>query len=172
MAGSETYHEYPQPFRIQKRLVLNQCFKCIQDHGQLKESVNYVTFGGEELYDLMDLVSVFDIRYHRLNIVSYEARRNVAEKARICPVASTLSKLSTVSIDIVPTIFFENDKQLWSLRQSGPLIYFLDDTRVFGDSQANTLLDLLRAGLLHKGDWLLITSCLTPRVVRQSSFMG
>jgi hypothetical protein len=141
-------------------------------HGQLKGTINYITFGGSDLYDLMDLVAVFDIRHHKLNIVSYEEREDIAKRSRVCPVAVTLSKLSTISIEIVPTVFFENARPLRALRPSGPFLYFLDDTRIFGDRQANTLLDLLRAGLLYRGDWLLITSCLTPRVVRQARFMS
>jgi hypothetical protein len=120
----------------------------------------------------MDLVAVFDIRHHNLNIVSYEEHETIAKRSRTCAVAVTLSKVSTVSIEIVPTVFFENARPLRSLRSLGPFIYFLDDTKTFGDRQANMLLDLLRAGLLRDGDWLLITSCLTPRVVRQPRFMS
>jgi hypothetical protein len=172
MAGTETYHEYQQPYRIQKRLVLNQCFKCIQADDQLTKTINYVTFGGEDLYDLMDFVGVFDIRHHNLNVVSYEEHEDIARKSCISAVAITLSKVSTISIEIVPTLFFENARRLRTLRPSGPFIYFLDDTKTFGDRQANTLLDLLTAGLLYDRDWLLITSCLTPRVVRQPRFMN
>ena len=172
MAGTETYHEYPQPYRIQKRLVLNQCFKSIQLDDQHTKTINYVTFGGEDLYDLMDFVSVFDLRYHTLNIVSYEEHEDVAKRSRTCAVAVTLSKVSTVSIEIVPTVFCENASPLWPLRTSGTFIYFLDDTKTFGVRQADTLLELLRASLLRDGDWLLITSCLTPRVVHQPRFMS
>jgi hypothetical protein len=144
MAGTETYHEYPQPYRIQKRLVLNQCFKSIQSDDQRTKIINYVTFGGEDLYDLMDFVSVFDLRYHTLNIVSYEEHEDVAKRSRTCAVAVTLSKVSTVSIEIVPTVFFENARPLRALRPLGPFIYFLDDTKTFGVRQADTLLELLR----------------------------
>jgi hypothetical protein len=123
MAGTETYHEYLQPYRIQKRLVLNQCFKSIQLDIQHTKTINYVTFGGEDLYDLMDFVSVFDLRCHILNIVSYEEHEAVAKRSRTCAVAVTLSKVSTVSIEIVPTVFFENARPLQALRSSGPFIY-------------------------------------------------
>ena len=162
MSGTKTYHDVPQPYRIQKRLVLNQCFKCIQLQWPSGLTINYVTFGGEEIYDVMDMVGIFDIRSHRLNIVSYEEDGDVAARSRVCAVAKTLSKVPTVSIDIVPTVFFEDAVTINLLRRSGSFIYFLDDTKTFGERQANNLAELLGAGLLRHGDWLLITSCLTP----------
>jgi hypothetical protein len=170
MAGTETYHELPQPFRVQKRLILNQCFRKI-GAGGFTEKINYVTLGGQDLYDVMDLVGVFDIRQHRFGVISYEENEQVVERARVCPVARSLSKLPTFSVQIVPTPFFENPAPLREVRSSGRFIYFLDDTKTFRETHANTLLALLRADLLRDGDWLLITSCLTPRVVRQASFM-
>lgn len=171
MSGTEAYHERPQPFRIQKRLVLNQCFKCIQSNSEPTRTLNYVTFGGEDLYDIMDLVAVFDIRHHKLNIVSYEENETKARQSEICPVAITLSRVSTISVEIVPAAFSENVRPLRTLRPSGPFIYFLDDTKTFRENHADTLLQLLKSALLREGDWLLITSCLTPRVVHQSRFM-
>src|SRR4051812_42226643 len=108
MSGTASYHELPQPFRIQKRLVLNQCFKSIQSQWHPGDTINYVTFGGEHLYDVMDLVGVFDIRDQHLNVVSYEENGEVAAKSRTCSVAATLSKVPTISVEIVPTVFFEN----------------------------------------------------------------
>src|SRR5437016_2546154 len=124
MAGTESYHDYPQPFRIQKRLVLNQCFKCIHDCADIHSKLTYVTFGGEHLYDVMDLVSVFDIRHHKLDIISYEENEEVALKSRTCPVASNLSKVSTITVEIVPTAFLENSKAVRALRPSAQFIYF------------------------------------------------
>jgi hypothetical protein len=172
MSGTRVYHEgLQQPFRIQKRLVLNQCFKSILDVGSVAGTLNYVTFGGEDLYDVMDLVSVFDVRHLELHVLSYEENEAVAVKSRICPVASNLSKIYTVSVEIVPTAFFENARPLRSLRPRGNFIYFLDDTRTFREPQAEVLFELLRAELLLEGDFILITSCLTPRVVHQPRFM-
>src|SRR5262249_26255058 len=147
-------------------MVLNQCFKCLHPQWNVGATVNYVTFGGEHLYDVMDLVGVFDIRNQNLNVISYEENERVAATSRTCAVATTLAKVSTVSVEIVPTVFFENSKQLRALRTMGPFIYFLDDTKTFGEHQATTLTELLQAELLRQGDWLLITSSL--RVVYQA----
>src|ERR1700675_2514005 len=119
----------------------------------------------------MDLVSVFHIRHHKFGIVSYEESETVVERARVCPVARSLAKLPTFSVKIVPTPFFENASPLHEARASGQFIYFFDDTKTFRETHANTIMSLLRANLLLQHDWLLITSCLTPRVVRQASFM-
>ncbi len=169
MPGTEAYHALPQPFRIQKRLVLNQCFKSIQSQWPPGVTVNYVTFGGEHMYDVMDLVGVFDIREQHLNLISYEEDGGVAAQSRTCSVASTLSKVSTISVEIVPTVFFENARPLRDLRARGPFIYFLDDTKTFREHQASTVAELLQAELLRHGDWLLITSSL--RIVYQGQFM-
>jgi hypothetical protein len=171
MSGTAIYHGFDPPYRIQKRLVLNQCFRCIRDSGGMPDSITYVTFGGRDLYDVMDLVAVFDLRGHKMNVVSYEEDAEVAGEARLSAVATTLSQMATVSIDIVPSAFFDNSKPLRTHRSTGPFIYFLDDTRTFRERQAATLVELLRARLLRTGDWLLITSCLTPRVVNQERFM-
>jgi hypothetical protein len=172
MSGTHTYHDVPQALRIQKRLVLNQCFKSVRGRAGIAGALNCVTYGGRDLYDVMDLVAVFDIREHRLNIISYEENEAVAEASRVCPVAANLSRIATVSVAIVPTVFFENPAPLVALRESGPFIYFLDDTRTFREGQAETLLQLARDELLRPGDYLLITSCLTPRIVHQPSFMS
>src|SRR5438445_13715083 len=116
MPGTETYHALPQPFRIQKRLVLNQSFKSIKAQWRTGDTINYVTFGGEHLYDVMDLVSVFDIREQHLNVVSYEEHGGVAGRSRTCAVATTLSKVPTISVEIVPTAFFDNARRLRQLR--------------------------------------------------------
>jgi hypothetical protein len=170
MPGTESYHALPQQFRIQKRLVLNQSFKSIKSQWRPGDTINYVTFGGEHLYDLMDLVSVFDIREQRLNVVSFEEDHGVAARSRTCAVATTLSKVPTISIEIVPAVFSDNVRRLRQLRTQGPFIYFLDDTKTFREHQANNIVELLQAALLRQGDWLLVTSSL--RVVYQSRFMN
>ena len=171
MPGSQGYHDYPQPFRIQKRLTLNQCFKTIQAEAGVLDTLTYVTFGGRDLYDAMDLVAVFNIRQHQINIVSYEQDEQVAADSRVRPVAATLSRVATVSIDIVPTEFFENSAPLHKLRGNSRFIYFLDYTGTFGSRQADSLTDLLSDGLLLDQDYLMITSCISPRIVRQPRFM-
>lgn len=172
MAGTESYHSVPQGARIQKRLVLNQCFKAIGEIVGRLDSLVYVTFGGAELFDVMDLVAVFDVRRHKLAIISYEQDISIAEASQRCPVASTLSRIETVRVVIVPSTFFDQAAPLQELRHTGRFIYFLDDTRPFSTLQANKLGELLRAGFLHAGDFLLITSCITPRIMHQSKFMA
>lgn len=172
MSGTEVYHGgLRQPYRIQKRLVLNQCFKSILASDTVKQTLNYVTFGGEDLYDVMDLVSVFDIRQLELRVLSYEENDSVAVKSRTCPVAANLSRIDTVSVEIVSSPFGDNYRPIRALRSQGSFIYFLDDTRTFRELHAEVLLELLRSELLREGDYLLITSCLTPRVVNQPRFM-
>lgn len=161
MSGTDLYHGgLQQPYRIQKRLALNQCFKSIRASETIDQTLNYVTFGGEDLYDVMDLVSVFDIRHLELHVVSYEENKAVAVKSRTCPVAATLSRIDTVSVEIDPSSFGDNHRVLRALRSKGSFIYFLDDTRTFREPQAEVLLELLRADLLRDGDYLLVTSCL------------
>jgi hypothetical protein len=172
MAGTDIYHSVPQASRIQKRLVLNQCFKSVGEIVGRLDSLVYVTFGGAELYDVMDLVAVFDVRRQRLAIISYEQDGAVVESSQRCPVASTLSQIETVRVIIVPTAFFDQAAPLHELRATGRFIYFLDDTRPFSAIQANKLGELLRADLLRAGDFLLITSCITPRVMHQPKFMA
>ncbi len=172
MSGTDIYHTLPQASRIQKRLVLNQCFKTIGDIVGKLDSLIYVTFGGAELYDVMDLVAVFDVRRHRLAVVSYEEDDGIAESSQRCPVASTLSQIETVRVIIVPSPFFDQAAPLHELRATGRFIYFLDDTRPFSGIQANKLGELLRENLLRAGDFLLVTSCITPRVMHQPRFMA
>ena len=171
MAGTQVYHDYPQPFRIQKRLTLNQCFKTVQADAGTLDALTYVTFGGLDLYDAMDLVAVFDIRKHKINIVSYEQDRRIAADSRVRPVAATLSRIATVSIEIVPTEFFENSTPLHQLRENTRFIYFLDYTGTFGNRQTDNLAELFSDGLLRDQDYLMITSCISPRIVRQARFM-
>jgi hypothetical protein len=172
MAGTEAYHSgLRQPYRIQKRLVLNQCFKSILANDTVRRTLNYVTFGGEDLYDVMDLVSVFDIRNLDLHVLSYEENDAVAVTSRTCPVAATLSRIDTIRIEIVPSPFGHNHQPLRALRSQGSFIYFLDDTKTFREPHAEVLLEMLRTELLREEDYLLITSCLTPRVVNQPRFM-
>jgi hypothetical protein len=172
MSGTDVYHGgLQQPYRIQKRLVLNQCFKSILAKHTIEQTLTYVTFGGEDLYDVMDLVSVFDIRRLKLRILSYEENDTVAVKSRTCPVAATLSRIDTVSVEIVSSALGDNHLPIRALRSQGRFIYFLDDTRTFREPHAEVLLELLRSELLRQGDYLLITSCLTPRVVNQPRFM-
>jgi hypothetical protein len=170
--GTELYHAVPQASRIQKRLVLNQCFKSIAGSIGKSDALVYVTFGGEELYDVMDLVAVFDVRRHRLTVISYEQDPDVAEQSLTCPVASTLSQIETVRIRIVPTPFFDQATPLLDARPEGRFIYYLDDTKPFSSLQAAKFGDLLRMDLLKEGDFLLVTSCITPRIMHQPNYLS
>src|SRR5262245_61951193 len=102
---TELYHSKPQALRIQKRLVLNRCFKLVREHANAVADLTYVTFGGEDLYDVMDLLCVFDISSIDLRVISYEVDRDIARKAQKCAVARTLSKVKSVDILIRATDF-------------------------------------------------------------------
>jgi len=171
MPGTEIYHSVHQSSRVQKRLVLNQCFRTIYEDFGAADNVVYVTFGGEDLFDVLDFVSVFDIRRFRLNVISYEQDHEIAQKSQSCPIASTLSQIETVRVIIVPTPFFDVATPLYELRENSRFIYFLDDTKPFSRHQASKIEDLTREGLLRHGDFMLITSCITPRIMHQKSYM-
>jgi hypothetical protein len=167
----DKYDEIPQPYRIQKRLVLNEAFRTIHreiaDPGQL----TYVTFGGDHLYDVMDLVAVFDIRRNAISVFSFERDYAKATASKNCPVAATLSKVETMSVDIKNSDFPTGAEELDSRRSDGVFIYFLDYLGTFAEKDAAALTELLDGGLLLAGDFLLVTSCLSPRIVHQRGFM-
>jgi hypothetical protein len=171
-SGTELYHAVPQASRIQKRLVLNQCFRTIAEIIGKSDTLVYITFGGEELCDVMDLVAVFDVRKHRLTVISYEQDTDIAELSLTCPVASTLSRIETVRIRVVPTPFFDQASPLLDARAEGRFIYYLDDTKPFSSLQAAKFAELLRMELLKEGDFLLATSCITPRIMHQSTYLS
>lgn len=164
------YHDIEPPYRIQKRLVLNRCFKTVLEHlGQQPREFTYITFGGRELYDVLDLVGVFDVQKSKIHVKSYEQLPEIADAAKNCPVSKTLGKLSTIFIQIVPNALQETT--LGPLIKGGakrPFLYFLDYLNPFGLSHQATLLALVRARCLRAGDFLMITSNLTPRVIYQT----
>lgn len=166
------YHDVRQPYRIQKRLALNQCFRTVQENWGEQKQIGYVTFGGEDLYDAMDLVGVFSIREHDIAIVSYEHDQRRAEASQSCAVATTLSQVETITIDIVPTSFPVTVDRIQAIRRGRQMIYFLDHTGTFREKEAAGLDTLLDAELLRAGDFLLVTSCLTPRVMHNANIMA
>lgn len=165
------YHDRSQPFRIQKRLVLNRCFKVVYDLVPSRKPITYVTFGGRDLYDLMDLVFVFDVSEQELNVISYEVDPEAAKYSQSAPVTKTLSRLRDVSIDIVNAEFPSRLDLLRRYRGGSQFIVFLDYTKVFSEKEAVDVQTLLSEDLLKSNDFLLITSCINPRVVNQDGFM-
>ena len=165
------YHDLPQPYRIQKRLALNQCFRLIHATGAIGDSLVYVTFGGEDLYDAMDLVGVFNVREYGLRIVWYEHSPDTAEKSTECPVATTLSRVSSIEVEIIAVPFPSIVEPLTTRREFGPFIYFLDYTGTFRENEENVLQGLCDAGLVRAGDFLMITSGLTARVTHNPPLM-
>lgn len=169
---NEYHQSIAQPYRIQKRLALNQCFKAVfSETGNLGSFV-YVTFGGEDIYDVMDLVGVFDIRQNKISIFSYEHQEDVAARAETSAVYQTLAQVQTVRIRLIPNPFPSRLSLLERLRPSKRFIYFLDYTGTFRPGDMENVLELLKRGLLRNDDYVLITSCLTPRVVNQPRFMA
>ena len=167
------YHEtVAQPYRIQKRLALNQCFRVIRQGLNDPEHIVYVTFGGADLYDTMDLLGVFDLTRTEINVISYEHTPSIARAARKCPVYKAVSKISSIRIQIVPKRFPADLKIIRKARPEGPFIYFLDYTGTFSHADSRIIYLLLDQHLLMEGDHLMITSCLAPRVVNQERFMS
>ena len=166
------YHDLAQPYRIQKRLVLNRCFRTIHARSGLPPDFVYVTFGGQDLYNAMDLVSVFCVADHHLRIVSYEHDEETAASCQVGAVATTLSLVDSLSVDIVVSAFPTTTERLNALRSMGPFVYFLDYTGTFRENESQDLYSLMDAGLLRDGDFLLITSCLTPRVIHNQRIMA
>lgn len=171
MAGTETYHEVPQPYRIQKRLALNQCFRFVRNRLRDVRELTYITLGGEDVYDVMDLLVAFDVRHFKLNIISYEQDEKKAERADVCPIARTLRKIDSVSLKVFNREFPSRLERLRELRDGGPFIYFLDYTGTFSARQSEVITDLLEQGLILADDHILITSCISPRIVHQENFM-
>jgi hypothetical protein len=170
--GATVYHSTPQAYRIQKRLALNQSFRIVRDNfGSIGPFV-YVTLGGADLYDAMDLVSVFNIRQHVIRVVCFEHDEATAEACRCCPVATTLSQVDTVTIEIIVAQFPSMLDRLHAMRAIGPFIYFLDYTGTFKQSEADSVSTLLESRLVLPGDFVLITSCLSPRIVHNDRFMA
>lgn len=167
--ATELFHGTPQAQRIQKRLVLNRSFKLIQQEAGALPALTYVTLGGEHLFDVLDLLYVFDVGKFKLRVLSYEDDANVVEVARRCPVARTLTKVPTVEVEIVPRHF---PSGISAYRRSEPFIYFLDYLCVFREPERQTVESLLTSGMLKTGDFLIVTSCLTPRVAHQEDFMA
>src|SRR5258708_30927956 len=102
---TEQYHRLPQGMRIQKRLALNQCFREIHPSVDAVSTITYVTFGGSDLYDVMDLLAVWSLKSHSFHVVSFEIDREIAEQARACPVARTLALVETVNVEIFSAEF-------------------------------------------------------------------
>lgn len=171
---SETYHDsIEQPYRIQKRLSLNQCFRRIRADGIDLSSLVYVTFGGKELYDVMDLLAVFNLRdFNSLNVISYELHQPTAEHARSCFVTQALNQVTRVRVKVYDKAFPARLDYLAGLRTGKRFVYYLDYTGTFKRAQAGTIRILLESQLLRAGDYFLITSCLSPRYVGQDAFLA
>jgi hypothetical protein len=162
------------PYRIQKRLVLNQCFKGILARLEIDPThLTYVTLGGGELYDVIDLVCVFDVRKTQLSVISFEMNADLATRSNTCAVAEALRRMDSFSLQVVPHEIQDIHFGPMHGRQNArPFLYFLDYTDPFGIGHRDTLVSLLSSASLRAGDYLLITSCLTPRVLHQDGFMN
>jgi len=119
----------------------------------------------------MDLLAVVELRGLHLRIVSYEMKLEWAVYSRTCSVATTLSKLDRVNVDIVPDVFPGDYELLYNYCRSHRNIYFLDYKGTYSKRNADILLELLDQKVLREGDYFLITSCISPRIVHQATFM-
>jgi hypothetical protein len=170
---SNLYHSsIAQPYRIQKRLALNQCFRAIREQTGGLSTLVYVTFGGQDLYDTMDLLAVFDLTQTRMRIVSYERDGAIARQARACPVFQALSRIPSLDVRVISATFPNGVDLLQKFRANTTFVYFLDYTGTFGKADSRYIHELLTLGLIREEDFLLITSCLSPRIVHQSGFMS
>jgi len=131
----------------------------------------YVTFGGQDLYDTLDLLGVFDLTQTSVKVISFEQDPDVVRLARTCAVYQTLARVKSVDVRVVFAAFPDGAEQLRKFRTPTPFIYFLDYTGTFRKKDGDTIHHLLETGLLREGDFLLITSCLSPRIVNQATFM-
>jgi hypothetical protein len=122
--------------------------------------------------DLLDLACVFDVRKFQIDVLSFESNRERARKAGHSIVVRTLARVPSVQIRIVHGTLAESIDRIRSIRPARPLIYFLDYTGIFMRAKAADVIALLDARLIQAGDFLLVTSNLTPRFVRQASFMA
>src|SRR5438552_18222678 len=120
----------------------------------------------------MDLLAVFDLTATELVIFSYEGDSDIATKATRCPVFRALQRIGSIKVRVVPKTFPDGMEILETFRDEGAMIYFLDYFGTFGVRDARTIGFLLESRLLRDRDYLLITSCLTPRVVHQPNFMS
>lgn len=167
---SETYHKLPQSSRIQKRLALNHLFKLVES--EIPTSVTrlgYITFGGAELGDLLDMALVFDVTAYEISCVTYEKEKKQARAAAASPVAKTLNRIETVSVRVVRGDINSSFSHIKDVRPRALCIYFLDYTKVVTDADVDVVTHLVDENLLREGDYLLVTSSLTPRVTRQQT---
>ena len=171
MNGAAYHNSVPQPFRIQKRLALNQCFRAIQRCWPDVSTLVYVTFGGQDLYDSIDLLSVFDLTRTEMTILSFEESPQIAREAKSCPVFKALAKIPSIKLKIIRATFPAGIEFIRPFRDTSRFIYFLDYTGTFGHADSRALDALLQEELIRAGDFVMITSCLAPRVVRQPKFM-
>jgi hypothetical protein len=168
----DPYHNsIPAAQRIQKRLVLNRSFKRVRDHAKTLESVTYMTFGGEDLYDVMDLLCVFDVSKIELRVVSYEQNEETLKTAKRCRIVRTLDKLDSVSFKFTNSDFPTGIERYHRGASAQRFVYFLDYMGTFGDSERKAVAHLMSGSMLRPGDYVLITSALNPFHVNKPTFM-
>jgi hypothetical protein len=164
------FHKTPPTYRIAKRLVLNQCFRKISKETNYGPKIEYITLGGEHVYDLMDLLAVMSVRDYTFSVVSFEKDSIVAKKAQASPVCQTLNKINTVQIKIVHADFPSSGNYL-NNKSRGDRIFFLDYTKTFNKDRASDIKRLLLNTSVKNGDCVMITSGLSPRIVRQKTYL-
>jgi len=77
----------------------------------------------------------------------------------------------SLQLDVLAERFPGALQHLDALRGRGPFLYFLDYTNVFGYRETLDIADIFRGGLIRSGDFVMITSCVSPRIVRQPRFL-
>jgi len=166
------YHESGETLRVRKRLVLNECFRLIRDNCGSINRFTYITLGGQHLRDVLDLVNVFSIREYRISIFSYEKNHAHASITEKSDVGRVLSLFDGITVNTIQGQFPCKQELLVGVRHQGPFLYFLDYTKTFSEHKAEEVASLADYDLLRPGDYLLITCCVSPRIVHQRRFMA
>lgn len=173
---SNDYHKVTPPSeRIQKRLVLNQCFRLISESLSKKNGgagLTYVTFGGATLTDVLDFFSVFDIRKGQYSVLSFEECQLEANQANISAVKKAIGM--RVDVQVVNGDLGVNLDKLSGVLEKSRKIFFLDFTDHFctnAHKHQGLVEQLLNFRFLEDDDYLIITSALDPRTVTRPNFM-
>jgi hypothetical protein len=81
--------------------------------------------------------------------------------------------MSSFSLDVVPrAIGYDSLDPVENAQNKRPFIFFLDFFTPFSELNQSVVYSLLTSGCLRPGDYLMVTSSLTQRVLHQQNFMN
>jgi hypothetical protein len=165
---TEVYHKTKQNERIAKRLALHDCFNAYLTGHFKNANLVYITFGGEDLVDILDFILCALCRTgnYSLKVFSYEEDLDVFQKSKNSSIYKTFNGNPRVTINIINSSFPDDISLLKRNRETSNFIYHLDYTGVYKERQLNTIEYLYEKRMLKKNDGLLITSAFAERVLR------